>query len=634
MRTELQAHRKRNLSSKITRVCVCLVFLHFFPFFFFLSFMHHKIFFKKKKNKIGRCFLPQHVQLTLKSDDVEDYTQILEKTTAPIQDRLHRIDGLVEVMRKTGERIASKSKKRTEPEIQEKEEKKEVAVMETFPFKIDPRPIRVNAVQLQYPNIIYMTKDYDDPIKTSVTNIQWGRSGGGYIGGMVPLRNWAIVVNSKDNYADNQIANIERGWNSFVASRGLPESSVANPSVLRIDFGNIDGYRAILQKAYQLVILALPEKEIGSQYKSQFTRILQSDKASNKACLIQCLLGRNASDPNVIKGSFDAIMAKIGNVLFQIDPNLPNGSKVINMNKTWCVGMELSHRAEKPSAIILALSTAPLEGSLRSWHFTTHLNPSRKDVITLEAASTLMFDALKMAVENVGSRNLPENIIFLRGGMPDNRLHELYSKEVVGVARGINRFKGLFEKTDENVKKWKCKLTYVVRCKNVLDRFGQLQEGGRVGPIESPAVIFDGVTSERYVVIQQHKQKKKVTNNIHRFWDFYVWPYHLKKEESKTRPSRYVVLRDDIGLAKKGGTFDLFQLIYSLSYTYVFSIPFPRYMGPTASPGPLQYAKHYAERFSQMIFKADKSIDMLKRSNKLINQPQVSVPVQDNETTN
>jgi len=319
---------------------------------------------------------------------------------------------------------------------------------------------------------------------------------------------------------------------------------------------------------------------------------------------MQCLLGKNAVNSNVIKGSLDDAMAKIGNVLFRIEPNLPNGNRYIDMSKTWCVGMELSHRIGKPSVATLALSTAPLEGSLRSWHFTTHLNPAKKDVITLEANTTLMMKALEIAVSNVGAKALPTNIIVFRGGMPDNRLRELYSKEVVGLQRAINLFKEKYKRAD-----WKVKLNYIVRCKGVLDRFGQIQSDHRtgnefVGPIKAPAVIYDGVTSER-------------------LWDFYLWPYHPKKSESKTKPARYVVIKDEMKLAD-GGAFDLFQLVYALTYTYVFSIPFP--LGPTASPGPLQYAKHYAERFSQMIFSSDRTIQDLNRSEELPNQPQLATP--------
>ncbi|ETO27390.1 hypothetical protein RFI_09742, partial [Reticulomyxa filosa] len=580
---------------------------------------HHKVT-QKKKQKTGRCFLPQHAQLTLRSNEVE-YKKILEITTIPIKDRLRRIDGLVEVLRRTGERITQEKKKKIEPaKIQESEEKKESSSSGTLPFKIDLRPVMVNAIKLQFPQIKYMLKGEEKPTTTCVTDIDWGASGGRYIGGTIPLRNWAIVVNAKDRDADYQIENIEHEWISFISFRDLPKDTVASPDILRIEYDNVEGYRAILQRSYQLAMLVLPEEEIGSQYKSHFTRILQSDKAKNKACLIQCILRGNVCHPktkrcdrNVMKCTFDAVMAKIGNVLFQIDPNLPSGTKVVNMRKTWCVGVELSHRSEKPSAIILALSTSPLEGGLRSWHFTTHLNPSRKDVITLEAAATLMFDAIQMAVENVGTRNLPENIIVLRGGLPDNRLNELYSKELVGVARGIHRFKKNFGNTDENVQGWKCKLTYIVRCKQVLDRFGQLKDGSEiVHPIKSPATIFDRITSERYLCYNAINNKQK--NWIHNI------PTILCQDDAKTRPSRYVVLKDEIGFAKKCAL-DLFQLLYSLSYTFKYFVWST--VGPTAYPGPLKYAKHYAERFSQMIFRADKSIVMLKRSKKLINQPQL-----------
>jgi len=69
------------------------------------------------------------------------------------------------------------------------------------------------------------------------------------------------------------------------------------------------------------------------------------------------------------------------------------------------------------------------------------------------------------------------------------------------------------------------------------------------------------------------------------------------------------------------GGWDLFQFIYSLSYTYTYSIPFP--LGGTAQPGPIVYAKHYAENFAQMISGRDQHIRDLQVADNLLNRPHV-----------
>jgi len=93
------------------------------------------------------------------------------------------------------------------------------------------------------------------------------------------------------------------------------------------------------------------------------------------------------------------------------------------------------------------------------------------------------------------------------------------------------------------------------------------------------------------------------------------------------KPLRYVVIKDELklnsvtGNNKFNGALDLFQFIYSLLYTYTFSIPFP--LGGTSQPAPIVYAKHYAEVFSQMISSHDHCLHDLQLANNLINRPHV-----------
>ena len=46
------------------------------------------------------AFLPQHMKLTLRSDEVTDYTEVLEMTNVSIAQRLQYIDALVRVINK------------------------------------------------------------------------------------------------------------------------------------------------------------------------------------------------------------------------------------------------------------------------------------------------------------------------------------------------------------------------------------------------------------------------------------------------------------------------------------------------------------------------------------------------------
>eukprot|EP00483_Globobulimina_turgida_P007749 UN07764 len=154
------------------------------------------------------------------------------------------------------------------------------------------------------------------------------------------------------------------------------------------------------------------------------------------------------------------------------------------------------------------------------------------------------------------------------------------------------------------LKKWKPKLQYILCNKNTIDRFGLLdQKTGLCRSLNKPCVIYDHVLSDR-------------------LWDFIIFPYHYKKNADRTKGVRYIVLFDDLKLAKKcGAALDLFQFIFSLTYMFAFSIPFP--LGGTAQPAPIVYAKHYAESFSQSILSNDKQLESLRINKDLYNRPHI-----------
>jgi len=124
--------------------------------------------------------------------------------------------------------------------------------------------------------------------------------------------------------------------------------------------------------------------------------------------------------------------------------------------------------------------------------------------------------------------------------------------------------------------------------------------------VDRPCVIADEITS-------------------YRLFDFILWPYHPKKQQNRTKPVRYIVLKDDMKIGDDyRACADLFQYIYSLCYCFVFGIPFP--LGNTSNPSLLVYAKRYAEAFGQMIFQEDKNVKSLSTSGNLIHRPQLAEP--------
>jgi len=142
---------------------------------------------------------------------------------------------------------------------------------------------------------------------------------------------------------------------------------------------------------------------------------------------------------------------------------------------------------------------------------------------------------------------------------------------------------------------WNPKVMYIVVQKHILDRFGELQKDGSLRPPRQAAVLYDYVMSQR-------------------LWDFIAW-YNIR---GKNRPLRYIVIKDDLKLAQRGGAVDLFQFCYSLCFTYCYSVPFP--LGNPNQPSPVKYAKHFAEIIAQQILTTDTSFDSFRTTSNL-NRP-------------
>lgn len=335
--------------------------------------------------------------------------------------------------------------------------------------------------------------------------------------------------------------------------------------------------------------------------KAKFTKLIQSEQLCNRNILIQCIQNATCKKLNACLGTFEDIMIKFGNIPYIIDPVLPHGTQHINPDLCWVWGLDVSHVRDKPSVACLSISRRPFEGSLRSMSFFVHLNPARKEIVAFDNMITLAYRGLEECYERTQAEHtqLPLAIFVFRDGVADGQIEELFTKEIVGIQRAITMFRNKYK-----LKKWKPKLEYVLCNKNTIDRFGLLdQKTGLCRSLNKPCVIYDHVLSDR-------------------LWDFIIFPYHYKKNADRTKGVRYIVLFDDLKLAKKcGAALDLFQFIFSLTYMFAFSVPFP--LGGTAQPAPIVYAKHYAESFSQSILCHDKQLEHLKINSHLSNRPHI-----------
>lgn len=200
---------------------------------------------------------------------------------------------------------------------------------------------------------------------------------------------------------------------------------------------------------------------------------------------------------------------------------------------------------------------------------------------------------------NKDPKRLPKAIWFFRDGIADGQIREMNSKEVVGIQRGLREFARKHKIKAEDGKMWTPKVMFIVVQKHILDRFGEVTQGGSLRPPKKAAVLYDYVLSIR-------------------LWDFIAW-YNVR---GKNRPLRYIVIKDDLKLAAKGGAVDLFQFCYALCFTYCYSAPFP--LGNPNQPSPVKYAKHFAENIAQQILTTDISFDSF-RTNRNLNRPHLCI---------
>lgn len=182
---------------------------------------------------------------------------------------------------------------------------------------------------------------------------------------------------------------------------------------------------------------------------------------------IQCVLKRNAFNKNAVLGAFEDALAKVGNILYELDPLIPKDTPYGDYKRIWTIGLDVSHttsrKAHKPSTAMLCLQTLPFKGTQRGMRCVAHLNNARTEVIPFAAAVTMTFNALMMEKKKLMDKNTaPKVIMVFRDGVPDNALKEVHSKELVGILRGIRLVRE--ELKEKHKIKWKvCALCSVER---------------------------------------------------------------------------------------------------------------------------------------------------------------------------
>jgi len=557
----------------------------------------------------------------------------------------------------------TKSKDDGDDDKKETAEADEAARTVSYGLHISPQCVTTRAVVLNYPTITY--RAHGGSTKTVTLHpetFRWGGREGskGFLEDTRVVKKWTIV-------ADNAraIATVESVYEQYLQMRGFDERSppLLAPSRMTLDFtalmagGEKKKLATLIKSRPQLIFVCLPNDAFGSEVKTRLTKALQSAKQckSSGGCLLQCMQQSTLFMPpkrakDAILGAIEQMMGKLGNILYRITPSIPPASAYHNkLERIWTIGIDISHGGlgmTAPSVAMLCLQTLPFCGTQRGLRNFTWLNSARKDVIPYAATATMTIKALTAELARIkDAKTRPEIIMVFRDGAPDNALKEIHSKELVGVQRGIYEVRLQLKRLGIS---WKPRMQFIVVSKDPIERFGvKSAESGKVVALRKPCVVHSGITSNK-------------------LWDFFIWGFHPNSHIDKIKPKRFVVLRDELKLGlltattsaasptpppptkgKKGskgkgkhtatptptkkrpkrgapgcnGPMGLYEIIYALSFTYHPSLPFIQ--GGTSQPAPITFAKHFAEKFSQLITAKDIKLQDLKLSGNLENQPQI-----------
>jgi len=545
-------------------------------------------------------FLPQFVKLTAKSSDSPmNYGKALELMAKP---PVYRMKEIRNVCNNISNAIKRSDKLSAGVAIANRQE-------------------TVDMIHLSNPLFMVQNKRGHNIERFSPTDLPgaWGRNAGGPIrdekiagGAAVALSKWKIVYfQNLRNHADQLVQHVE-------AYRGMRKldrfNLLQNPTLVQVYFqGEMTeekSYQQVVSTGDQLLLIILPPK-IGSLIKTYFTKAVHYTQHPQPPQL-QFILSENCFNKNAALAAISNALAKVGNVMYQLAE--PYNQAYGLLKDAWAVGLDVAHNGQqKPSIACMALITKPLSGTTKFWRPSCIANKPRQEVLSGRMADGLM----RSLLEDVYSQDLknrarelnktiadllPACMIIIRDGLADDQIYESINEELLGIDTAIRKFA-----KSKNID-WKPQLIALVSPKAGQDDICRVQQTGpQEYQLQSP-----GMPSKPVVVIQQ--------GMMHRSWfEFFMLG---NPKDSKAKPRRYVMVRDDVGVTKAMRNFNcLCNYILALMWAYCVSIPFST--GCSSQPSCVKVAKHYAELMSQIILSSDDTFTSFSVNRK--NRPHIAI---------
>jgi hypothetical protein len=420
-----------------------------------------------------------------------------------------------------------------------------------------------------------------------------------------PLKNWAIVYSDNSRSCAEQFCKLA---GDYTRQRPFEVGFIKKPSTRELnieDIRNQQSYLKVVKPGDELLVPLLANSSTGSEMKRRFTKAchypesqnrIKADDAERRAPpQLQFMKCDNANNKNAVFGCMENCLLKMEAKLYEVQPAESKIHLGITPTSIWSIGLDIAHVGKSVACMSIIMN--PFEGAIGSWRNYCCLLKRRQVIIAGRNTANLFYKALNEILENemqkyptssmksVLKRILPKTIIIFRERVQDKELKKCLQEEVGGIDTAITQYK-----RRQKIPKWKPKLVVIVSTPFCREHFSTYDTQKKM--ISSPGFPKRPVAMIKRTVLSPD------------YCDFLLL---VSPWNEKTKPQRYIVLRDDMNwMAKVESMIGMFELIYAFTWTYPFMLPFSN--GNMTKAAASKIAKHYAEFTANAITPDDKDL--------------------------
>jgi len=312
-------------------------------------------------------------------------------------------------------------------------------------------------------------------------------------------------------------------------------------------------------------------------YRETQNRTQTHDTQRRPPPQLQFMKCDKANNKNAVFGYTENCVLKIEAKLYEVQPSDSKKHLGIQPTSIWAVGLDIAHLGK--SFACMSIIMGPFEGAKGSWRNYSCLLMRRQPIISGRNTANLFYKALNEILDDERQKYpsanikaklkkiLPKTITLFRERVQDKGPKSSLREEIGGIDITINNYQ-----RRQRIP-WKSKMVVIVSTPFCRDHFTTIDAWNILPKPRFPS---------RPVAIIMRTALSPVYCNFL----LLVSPWN-----QKTKPQRYIVLRDDMEwMCKMESMIRLFELIYAFTWTYPFMLPFSN--GNMTKPAASKIAKH------------------------------------------